>query len=157
MHVATALQRVLATAWVGGVWAVGFLVAPTLFSVLTRADAGRVAATVFARLHLFGLAVGVVLLVFVLYETRRRAFCTRQFWLLAAMTLLTAINHFGIAAAMQALRGEDGVIAATAAAQFGWLHGLSSAIFLAVALLGLWLVAGDARRDQARSWKKAQP
>lgn len=144
MPAAAALQRVLATAWVGGVWAVGFIVAPALFAVLTRVDAGRAAATIFARLHLFGLAVGIVLMAFVLYESRQRAFRTRRFWLLATMTLLTAINHFGVATAMQALRGADGAIAPMAAAQFGLLHGISSALFLAVSVLGLWLIAGRA-------------
>lgn len=149
MRAAAALQRVLATAWVGGVWAVGFIVAPALFAVLTRADAGRAAAAIFTRLHLFGLAAGVVLMAFVIYESRRRAFRTRRFWLLATMTLLTAINHFGVATAMQALRGADGAFAPTAVAQFGMLHGVSSALFLAVAVLGLWLVAGRSRPDQA--------
>lgn len=150
MRYTAALQRVLATVWVGGVWAVGSLVAPSLFAVLARADAGRAAATIFARLHLFGLIVGVVLIAFVLYENRRDAFRTRRFWLLAAMTLLTAIDHFGIAAAMQALRGPDGAVAPTAAAQFGLLHGVSSAVYLVVALLGLWLVAGARCQPRAR-------
>ena len=149
MRLATGLQRVLATAWVGGVWAVGFLVAPALFAVLTRADAGRVAATIFARLHLFGLVAGGMLIGFVLYEHRRRAFRTRRFWLLTGMILLTAINHFGIAAAMQALRGPGGVIAPSAASQFGLLHGVSSAVFLAVAFLGIWLVVGRAGDEKA--------
>lgn len=142
MHYAAALQRVLTTAWVGGVWAVGFLVAPALFAILTRADAGRVAATIFARLHLFGLIAGVVLIAFVFYERRGRAFRSRRFWLLTGMTLLTALNHFGIATAMQALRGPGGAIAPSSAAEFGLLHGVSSAVYVAVAILGLWLIAG---------------
>lgn len=141
MRVAAALQRVLTTAWVGGVWAVGFLVAPILFTVHTRADAGRVAGAIFARLHLVGLIIGLVLIAFIFYERRRQAVRARRFWVLATMTVLTAINHFGVAAAMQALRGVDGLVVPTAATEFARLHGVSSALFLVVAVLGLGLIA----------------
>lgn len=44
-------------AWVGSMWTVGFVVVPRLFAVLPPAEAGRLAAGLFAFVHLTALVV----------------------------------------------------------------------------------------------------
>ena len=39
----TPLERILITFWVGAIWVVGYVVAPTLFAMLERSVAGDVA------------------------------------------------------------------------------------------------------------------
>lgn len=140
MALAATLQRVLTAAWVGGIWAVGFLVAPTLFSVLARPDAGRAAAAIFQRLNILGFFIGASLVALWLYRRGRPALRARPFWLVIVMLALTAINHFGMAPAMTALRDASGAVPRPMAAQFGLLHGVSSGIFLLIGVLGLGLV-----------------
>lgn len=60
---ALSLERILLTIWVGALWAIGFLVAPTLFAMLPdRVAAGTVAGRLFGYVDLIGLACGSILL-----------------------------------------------------------------------------------------------
>src|SRR6185295_7146571 len=60
-----ALHWLAVTAWVGALWTVGLMVAPTLFQHLPdRALAGSIAARLFDYTSLLGIGCGVYLVVF---------------------------------------------------------------------------------------------
>lgn len=141
-----ALERVLLTAWVGALWAIGFLAVPVLFATLPEpALAGDLAGRMFAALARIGLVCGLLLLARQFARSGRGAWRAWRVWLLAAMLVITAIGAFGLAPAMQALKvagllsdgGEN-------ALRFGRLHAWSSALFVANAVFGLALVAAGA-------------
>ncbi|MHB8562653.1 MAG: DUF4149 domain-containing protein, partial [Acidiferrobacteraceae bacterium] len=53
------LERVVLTLWVGGMWSVGYLVAPVLFSMLdSKTVAGNIAGRLFSYLGMAGLVCG---------------------------------------------------------------------------------------------------
>lgn len=61
---ADALQSIAVTLWVGGMWAIGFIVAPLLFSrVPDRALAGLIAGKLFTYIAFIGIACAVYLLI----------------------------------------------------------------------------------------------
>lgn len=51
------LARLVFLLWVGAVWTVGFVVVPRLFAMLPAFQAGRLAAGLFATVHLTALLV----------------------------------------------------------------------------------------------------
>src|SRR5262249_28999837 len=90
---ARALEALALCLWLGGLVAVGALVAPVAFGVLSRPEAGRVVGECFRRLNLIGFACAGVLLLALLLEaavlphahTRLRA--TRAVLVLLAVAL----------------------------------------------------------------------
>jgi hypothetical protein len=115
--------------WAGLVGAVGFVVAPLLFATLPRADAGRVAARLFAVDATIGVCVGALLLVLTTQLARHAAvqgasrFSTDMLLVLGALFCIIA-GHYAVEPMMQArLRGEAGP-------SFAVLHGVASAFFL---------------------------
>ena len=130
-----AIERILLTLWVGGMWVAGLVVAPLLFSVLDdRSLAGTVAGSLFTVTSYIGLACGGVLLA--LNGWRYRA-PNRRAVLLLAMLMLIGIGQFILAPLIADLRLQG--LADTA--RFGRLHGLAGVVFLANCVLGLVLVA----------------
>jgi len=134
----------LAGAWTGLIGGVGFVAAPALFATLSRSDAGRVAARLFAIDAYIGLVLGALLLVLCLRGARDRAdggsrFSTEMMLALAALFCVVA-GHFALQPMIDAAR------AGTAAVSFAVLHGVASAFFVvkfgAVAALA-WRLAGN--------------
>lgn len=129
--------------WLGSDVFLSFVVAPGAFGVLASRDqAGAMVGFALTRMHLGGIALGVVLLL-------ARAMRTQSFASLAKpagicvllMIVLTAISQFTVSARMAALRVQMGSIQATAAdspllAEFGKLHGISVALESGVLLAG---------------------
>jgi hypothetical protein len=127
----------LAGAWCGLVGAVGFVAAPLLFATLPRADAGRVAARLFAVDAALGLGFGAVVLLVALQDSKRSAaagaarFSAEVALALAALFSIVA-GHYAIEPMLaDAGRGQG--------PSFAVLHGVASAFFVvkfgAVALL----------------------
>ena len=57
-----ASERILLTLWVGGMWTIGYLVAPVLFGTLNdRQLAGDLAGFLFKIIGIIGLVSGVIL------------------------------------------------------------------------------------------------
>ncbi|MEZ5543113.1 MAG: DUF4149 domain-containing protein [Pseudomonadota bacterium] len=130
-----ALERILLTAWVGTLWATGFMVAPVLFAVLDdRALAGSLAGRLFGLTAWGGLVCGLALLASAHLRSRRTGWRT---WVLVAMLLLTAVGQFVLTPMIAELRTAG--LAGTP--RFGQLHGIASVLFVLTALLGLGLVA----------------
>jgi Domain of unknown function (DUF4149) len=66
---ARVLEGLALCLWLGGLVAIGALVAPVAFGVLSRPEAGRVVGECFRRLNLIGFACGGVLLLALLLES----------------------------------------------------------------------------------------
>jgi Domain of unknown function (DUF4149) len=139
-------ERIILTLWVGGVWAIGFLAVPVLFHTLNdRTLAGEVAAPMFTIINAVGLVCGVLLLIGAAMGQGRAWYRSWRVGVIIAMLVGTAVILFVIQPQMAALKTQ---VAAGGALgpRFGRLHGISSAIYLLVSVLGLLLVGGAGRR-----------
>ncbi len=134
-------ERLLLTLWVGGLWTIGYMVAPALFANLEdRALAGSLAGTLFEIIAYIGLVCGVLLLLFNQLRYTGRRLNWRAVVLLL-MILFVAAGQFLIAPMMTDLRTQG----LANSPEFGRLHGMASALYLLNSLLGLALVL--ARED----------
>ncbi|MDR2838874.1 MAG: DUF4149 domain-containing protein [Azonexus sp.] len=141
-----AVYHALQTLWVGGLWVVGYVVAPVLFANLgDRQLAGVVAGKLFALIGWIGLGCAAYLLSFLAWRWRRAVFRQAGWWLVVAMAALAAISLFGIQPLMLQLKAEAwprDVMETALRDRFALWHGVSSVLYLLQSLLGLILVTG---------------
>lgn len=144
-----AFYIVAITAWVGGMWAIGYLVAPTLFASLgDRRLAGEVAGKLFALMGWVGLGAAAYLVAFIFGRWKALAFRRSVFWLVLAMALLVAASQFGIQPLMVQLKADAwprDVMESVMRDRFVAWHGISSILYLVQSMLGLWLVVWSGR------------
>jgi hypothetical protein len=138
---------VIAGLWVGSLLAVGYLVAPAIFSTMSdRQAAGMVAGSVFkleAYLSLI-VCIGLMVLANLLVNRGLNQFRIIR-WLLLAMLLCSLAAAFVFIPWMNTLRDnalDQGmpVMLSPSATLFGRLHGASSILFMLQSLLGIFLV-----------------
>lgn len=143
------LYSILVTLWVGALWAVGYMVAPTLFHMLDdRALAGRLAGQLFTYVSWLGMAAAAYLLVFVALRKNGGAWRSSVFWLVLVMLLLTVAGAFGIQPILAQLKAESlprEVMEGALRDRFSAWHGVSSVVYLIESLLGLVLVTVQGR------------
>lgn len=133
------VERILLIVWVGGMWTVGFVVAPTLFAMLdSRATAGDVAGRLFSTMSFVGLVCGALLLLLVWNIYGRRIMRQWRAWVVAAMLALTAIGQFVITPSMRAARAA-GLSDPAVSDRFQFLHGVSTTLFVTTSVLGLMI------------------
>jgi hypothetical protein len=137
------LQYLIAALWVGSLWTVGYLVAPTLFATLSDTVlAGTIAGKIF-RVEAW-LSVGCIALLFVLNRAGSPTSSNqrRVAQLLGAMLVCTLVGYFGLQPFMAALReaAPGGVLSGSARTQFGVLHGVASGLYLIQSVLGILLL-----------------
>ncbi|WP_229417445.1 DUF4149 domain-containing protein [Massilia sp. Root418] len=140
------LRLLVAALWAGSLWAVGYLVAPTLFATLSdRVLAGSIAGSMFHSMALLSLGCGLAMLLLLWRATpgwdgkRRRTVLA----IIVLMVMCTVVSHFGLQPMMAELRaaaGPSGVMESAMKSRFGMLHGVSSGIYLIQSLLAGWLV-----------------
>jgi Domain of unknown function (DUF4149) len=139
-----ALWFIAITLWVGGLWAIGYVAAPVLFSSLgDRQLAGMVAGKLFSLIGWIGLGSAAYLLLFLLVRQGGQVFKGAVFWLVLSMALLVAASQFGIQPLMAQLKADAlprEVMASVLRDRFAAWHGISSILYLVQSLLGLWLV-----------------
>ncbi len=144
-----ALYLVTLTLWVGGLWAIGYLVAPVLFATLAdRQLAGMLAGKLFALIGWVGLACAAYLLLFMLIRLGRSALKRGLFWLLVVMLVLTVFSQFGIHPLLAQLKADAlprEVMESVLRDRFATWHGVSSILYLVQSVLGLLLVVGAGR------------
>ena len=130
------LERILLTLWVGGLWVIGFVVAPTLFVTLPdTAMAGTVAGSLFTSISRIGLLCGSALLLLAWLQKacgERRL----EMLLIALMFVLILVGEFVLAPMIGDLRATG----QTGSEHFGQLHGLATVVYGVNCLLGLVLV-----------------
>jgi hypothetical protein len=138
------LASLLTTAWVGSLWAVGYLAVPVLFYAQPdRQLAGMMAGQMFTLVGYLGMVCGLYLLFQRIYMSGRASFREALFRIVAVMLLITLVLQFGIQPVMTNLKLEAlplDVMHSTFAEQFKMLHGVSSIFYLVQSLLGVFLV-----------------
>ena len=144
-----ALYLFAITLWVGGLWAIGYLVAPVLFSSLgDRQLAGMVAGKLFTLIGWVGMGSAAWLLVFLGARWSGQVVKRAVFWLVVLMALMTAASQFGIQPLMAQLKLDAmprEVMESVLRDRFAAWHGISSILYLMQSLLGLWLVVWGGR------------
>jgi hypothetical protein len=135
--------------WVGGMWAIGYMAAPVLFSSLgDRQLAGVIAGKLFALIGWVGLGSAAYLLIFLLSRWGGRFFKSAVFWLVLLMALLVVASQFGIQPLMAQLKADAlprEVMESVLRDRFATWHGVSSILYLIQSMLGLWLVVWSNR------------
>lgn len=148
-RVAESVYLLAISLWVGGLWAIGYVAAPTLFASLgDRQMAGLVAGKLFALIGWIGLGCAAYLLLFLLLRWGARFFRSGVFWLVLLMALLTAASQFGLQPLMAQLKADAlprEVMESVLRDRFAAWHGISSILYLVQSLLGLWLVVWSGR------------
>ncbi len=138
------LALVLITAWVGGMWAIGYLAAPILFySLDDRQLAGLLAGKMFAWVAYLGLFSAFYLLIHRLARFGTLALKQVFFWAVLGMLLLTLAGHFGIQPVLAQLKAQAmpaDVMQSVFADRFRTWHGVASIAYLMESLLGLVLI-----------------
>lgn len=140
-----ALALIVITAWVGALWAIGYLAAPALFYSLAdnRPLAGMLAGKMFTWVAYLGIAGGFYLLLHRLARFGAQTLKQGFFWAVLVMLLLTLAGHFGIQPLLAQLKAQAmpaDVMHSIFADRFRAWHGVASIAYLVESLLGLVLV-----------------
>lgn len=148
-RISEALYLFSITLWAGGLWAIGYLAAPVLFSQLgDRQLAGMVAGKLFALIGWIGLGAAAYLLVFLVGRWGTRVFRLAGLWLVLLMAAMAAVQLFGIQPLMEQLKLDAlprEVMESVLRDRFATWHGVSSILYLVQSVLGLWLVVWSGR------------
>jgi hypothetical protein len=143
-RIAEALQSITATLWVGGLWVVGYVVAPVLFARLEdRALAGLVAGKLFSLIAWIGIACALYLIGYRLARAGGAALRQGVFWIVLLMLLLTCAGEFGVQPIMAALKQQalpQQVMESLLRDRFATWHGVASVLHVVQSLLGLVLI-----------------
>lgn len=136
--------QVALTAWVGGIWTVGYLVVPTLFASLEdRRLAGQLAGRLFEVAGWAGLVLGALVLAGLLVRHRRASVRRLAPWLALMMLILTAVGLFGIQPLMAHMKAAAlplDVMASPWRERFIAWHGVASLLYLVQSVCGLGLL-----------------
>ncbi len=134
--------RIITVIWIGSLWTVGYLVAPTLFQLLDdRVLAGLLAGRLFTIESYLGLLCGGLLLLLELIQAVGRRLNWRV-GLLALMLVIIVVGQFVIQPEMAELKSQG----ETQGAMFARMHALASGLYLVNSLLGLvWVIFWDRR------------
>jgi hypothetical protein len=138
------LALLVITLWVGALWAVGYLVAPTLFYTLeNRQLAGMLAGKMFTIVAYVGIGAAFYLLIHRLVRFGTAALRQGFFWIVLVMLLLVLAGHFGIQSLLTSLKAQAmpiDVMQSIFADRFRTWHGVASIAYLIESLLGIALV-----------------
>ncbi len=146
------IYAIALTLWIGGLWAIGYIVAPTLFYTLAdRAQAGALAGKLFMLIACVGIGCAVYLLLFRL--ARFGGACFRQgiFWIVLVMLVLTVAGEFGVQPILAGLKNQampKGVMESVLRDRFVAWHGVASVLYLIQSVLGILLVWLHARNSR---------
>ncbi len=139
------VASVAITAWVGGLWAIGYIAAPVLFWKLTGNTqlAGNLAGAMFTVIAWIGIASGFYLLIYRLARHGGAALNQAFFWSALVMLLLTLGSYFGIQPIIDSLKAQalpKEVMQSVFSDRFARWHGIASIVYLIESLLGLVLL-----------------
>ena len=138
------IALLVTTAWVGGLWGIGYLAVPVLFQTLPdRMLAGLLAGKMFTLIAYLGIACACYLLAYQLNSSGKAAFEQTVFRVVVVMLLLVMVGQFGIQPIMADLKAQAlpaDVMHSAFADHFKMLHGISSTLYLLQSLLGGVLV-----------------
>jgi hypothetical protein len=146
---ADAIYALALTLWIGGLWVVGLIVAPTLFHTLSdRFVAGAVAGKIFTLIAYVGIGCAIYMMIFRMVRFGARSFRQGAFWLLILLLMLTLAGEFGVQPILASLKGQSlskGVVESVFRDRFGVWHGVASVLYLIECALGFVLVCLESR------------
>lgn len=146
---ADGLMSVVVTLWIGGMWTIGYVVAPTLFATLSDHQlAGLIAGRIFSIGAWLGMVCATYLLIFMLLRLGTTAVKRWVFWLILLMLLFTVASQFGVQPLIAQLKLEAlprDVMDSVLRDRFATWHGIASMLYLIQSILGL-LVLLNAER-----------
>ncbi len=141
--IADALQSMAATLWVGGMWAIGCIVAPVLFSTLPdRVLAGLLAGKLFSLIAWTGIACALYLLLYRLVRDGAGALRQGLFWIVLLMLVLTLAGEFGVQPVLAALKEQalpKQVMESVLRDRFAAWHGVAGGLYMIQSVLGVVL------------------
>ena len=144
-----ALYAIALTLWIGSLWTVGALAAPTLFARLSDPVlAGKLAGSLFTGQAWVGVACAAYLLPFLALRRGTGVLKSSVFWLVLMMLALTLAGNFGIQPILAHLKAEAwprDVMESVMRDRFIAWHGVASGLYLIECLVGLWLVLWQER------------
>jgi Domain of unknown function (DUF4149) len=146
--VAEAIYAVAITLWIGGMWAIGYIVAPTLFSLPDRALAGSVAGKLFTLISYVGIGCAIYLLLFRLGRFGGACFKQGAFWIILLMLALVLVGEYGVQPLLASLKNQalpKEVMESVFRDRFSTWHGIASILFMIESVLGAILVWQHAR------------
>ena len=154
-RLAEALAAIALTLWVGTLWSVGGLVAPTLFATLEPRLAGTVAAPLFVKTAWVGLACGALFIICHASMQGRRWLRDAALWVVVAMLLAVAAGQFAVQPILESLRVQAAAAGQSVAAapwhdRFAYWHAVAGLLFVGAGVLGLAAVTLVVRRPAAR-------
>ncbi|WP_430420999.1 DUF4149 domain-containing protein [Methylibium petroleiphilum] len=129
------LRRLIPGLWFGVLLAIAFIAAPSLFSLLDRPSAGRVAGRLFALEAQLSLALCVLLGLLERLRAGRRAAAgqgspvSAELLLVMGVLFCTVLGHYALQPMMEAARAGEGRWS------FGALHGVSTVFYGVKSLL----------------------
>jgi len=136
--------------WVGGSWAVGYLVVPVLFRILPDHQlAGLLAGKMFTWIGYVGIVSAIYLLIYQFTQFGRGVWKRQYFLMVASMLVILLVIQCGIQPIMTDLKTQAmplDVMQSVLATKFKALHGLSSVLYLLQSLLGILIVLNPAPR-----------
>ncbi len=151
-----ALERVLLSLWVGALWAIGYLAAPVLFSVLDdRTLAGNLAGEMFHWLNYIGLVIGTLLLIS--NRVRCDVGIDRRAVALILMLSIILLSEFGISPMMADMKAGGLPEGSEDAAKFARLHGIASFFYLVNSLIGIGLIVFGIHRPEFLKERRSAP
>ena len=149
---ADALYAIALTLWIGGLWVIGYLVAPTLFYTLSdRALAGSLAGKLFTLIAYVGIGCAAYLMLFRMARFGGACFKQGIFWIVLVMLLLTLAGEFGVQPILASLRHQalpQQALESVFRDRFSTWHGVASVLYVMQSVLGLllvWLQGRDPR------------
>ena len=141
---ADGVHAIALTLWIGGMWTVGLLVAPTLFySMNDRVAAGSIAGRLFTLVAYTGIGCAVYLLLFRVVRFGAAGLKQGRFWIVMAMLVLILIGQFGVQPVLAAIKDQAlpaEVMESVFRDRFATWHGVASVLYLIECMLGVLLV-----------------
>jgi hypothetical protein len=141
---AEGIYAVALTLWIGGLWGIGYIVAPTLFSTLAdRALAGSLAGKLFTLIAYVGIGCAAYILLFRLVRFGGACFKHGIFWIVLTMLVLTLAGEFGVQPILATLKNQalpKEVMESVFRDRVAAWHGVASVLYLIVSGLGVLLV-----------------
>ncbi len=138
------LAALAVTAWVGGLWAIGYLAVPVLFyGQPDKQLAGMLAGQMFEALGYVGIICAGYLLLHRCVMSGKAALREPMFLVVTAMLFITLLMQFCIQPLMADLKIQAlplDVMKSAFAPSFKMWHGVSSILYLVESLLGAVLV-----------------
>jgi len=139
------------TAWVGGLWAIGYIAVSVLFRAQPDKQlAGMLSGQMLTVVSYIGIVCGAYLLLYLLAISGKTAVREWVFWLVTAMLAITLLLQFGIYPLMADIKLQaqsPDVMQSALASRFKMWHGISSVLYLLESLFGVPLIIKGASKN----------